>query len=566
MLPVIPKTPNRPALPPGQSWETDRLRTPVGSFVDSLKGTDAALEVILGQGRLLSLKQELADPETTTVVAVGDPTVVDFEVLPNTRMIRLTGLRTGVTDLSVLLANGEAYSLEVHVVYDLSLLKAQLKQIFPNAQLQLGQVREHLVVEGQARSARQVTQIISTIRYYLASIQVSRSASGESGGATPEGSPGGRRRRGAEEDRGQGDSEEEPSDQESEDPERRAAGEDSGRPDVQATIAAAQIINLIQVPGTQQVLLKVRLAELDRTAMRQIGADLSGVSSSGSILGTQIGGAAVAAMSDLGLGGLVGTATAATATNSTAFGLFPSGDFDVILRVLRENALARVLAEPNLVPLSGHQASFLSGGEFPVPVPQGGLGIGNTIQFKEFGVQLQFTPYVLADDRVRLAVTPEVSNLDFTIGTTITPGGSPVPGLNSRRATTTVELEQGQTLAIAGLVSVEIGGETSRIPLLGDLPYIGPLFSNTGHRRIERELLVIVTPYLVEGTNDPVSMPGEDILEPNDKELFFLNRIQGRTGVPHRSTTQYECFDQTHGECHHTTPQEFHGPVGFSAP
>ena len=188
--------------------------------------------------------------------------------------------------------------------------------------------------------------------------------------------------------------------------------------------------------------------------------------------------------------------------------------------------------------MSGQRASFLAGGQFPVPVPQtGGAQTGAiTIEWKDFGVQLNFVPYVLEDEMIRLQVEPEVSTIDKALGVTVL--GTSVPGLNSRKAQTTVELRQGQTLAIAGLLSVEIAGETNRVPGLGDLPYIGPLFSNTSHSKVEKELLVLVTPYLVAPQNaDQVQpLPGAEIEDPNDWEFYFLNRIEGRTGKNFQST------------------------------
>ncbi|MGW8256845.1 MAG: pilus assembly protein N-terminal domain-containing protein [Thermoguttaceae bacterium] len=165
---------------PKEKWHTAREGAegaPVASFIDSLPANDAAIEVILGQGRLLTLKKDIAgksdkaDKNGLSVVAVGDPTVVDFNILPP-RMIRLIGLRAGVTDLSVTTIEGQTYTFEIRVVYDLDLLRAQLRQSFPNCHLRLAQLREHLIVEGQARSTEQVSQIVKTLKVYLSSTQL----------------------------------------------------------------------------------------------------------------------------------------------------------------------------------------------------------------------------------------------------------------------------------------------------------------------------------------------------------------------------------------------------------
>jgi pilus assembly protein CpaC len=263
--------------------------------------------------------------------------------------------------------------------------------------------------------------------------------------------------------------------------------------------------------------------------------------------------------------GVAGNATGNLGVSGTAIGVFPSADFSVLLRALRRNQLATVLAEPNLVAMSGQEASFLAGGEFPVPVPQassGGTAI--TIEWKKFGVQLDFVPYILEDETIRLTVRPEASTINEALGTTVQ--GTTVPGVNSRTASTTVEMRQGQTLGIAGLLNVEMDATTERIPLLGDLPYIGPLFSNTEHRRVEKELLILVTPYLVAPMNaDQVPcLPGQEIEDPKDLEFYLMNRIEGRTGSRHSSTRSW---DDPLGlvPLLQLEPRCVSGPVGFSS-
>jgi pilus assembly protein CpaC len=537
-LPTVPDKEPRPVEgdAAGQQWQTERTpegADPVASFLEPLQGNDVAIDVIVGQGRLLTLKSDIATREGSAVIAAGDPTVIEFNVLPNARMIRLTGKRVGVTDLSITTADDQTYSFEVHVVYDIPLLSAQLKQIFPDAYLRLSQLREHLVVEGQARSNAQVAQIIRTIEAFLESVQTMRRVkgreqapadegdSGPRGPQPPYGAPGADPMAGPPAGPGQ------PGEPGPYDP--MATPEPGQGVSTEASFARPQIINLIRVPGVHQVLLQVRIAELNRTGMREIGADILGVDpGTGNILGTQIGGAAVSALGTLGLGGLVGTATGDTTEVNTAFGIFPSGDFEILLRALRRNSLLRVLAEPNLVAMDGHQASFLAGGEFPVPVAQAGAAAGAiTIEYKDFGVQLNFVPYILEDESIRIQVAPEVSSIDQALGVTLE--GISTPALNTRRANTTVELREGQTLAMAGLLQVELDAHTNRIPLLGDLPYIGPMFSNTGHRKVEKELLVLVTPHLVRPMNPEQvpPLPGEDILDPSDCEFYFFNRIEG---------------------------------------
>jgi pilus assembly protein CpaC len=547
-------------------------RADVASFVESLGTNDASFEVVVGQGRLLTLKENLAVAgKAKPVIAVGDPSIVDFVVV-GPRQIRLVGQKVGATDVSITTGDGKTFSFEIEVVADLSVLRVQLRAMFPNASLKLTQVRDSVVVEGEARDTGEVARIIEAVRAYMLSVQLSqgRKISGQSAagrtpgngqqppwtmpgaagaGAGPPGAPGG------------------PGGQAP--PPGNALGEPS-QLSISGTVGAPQVINLIRVPGSQQVLLKVRVAELNRTSLREIGADWLAVDpSTGNIVGTQIGGAGVGATSMLARAtGLSATATATLGSTNTVFGIFQKGDFEFFLTALRQNLILKVLAEPNLVAMNGQQASFLAGGEFPVPVPQvGASGVASTItvQFKEFGVRLGFTPFILDGDVVRLTVDPEVSSIDNTIATTLVAGGSPVPGVATRKAHTTVELKDGQTLMIAGLMQLTLDGQTSRIPGLGDLPIIGPFFSNTSSKRQEKELVVMVTPYLIEPMNcDQVPpYPGAEVNQPTDLELYFLARIEGRTGRDFRATTEYD--DPWH-LLHHVNLEKKYisGPCGFS--
>jgi pilus assembly protein CpaC len=305
-------------------------------------------------------------------------------------------------------------------------------------------------------------------------------------------------------------------------------------------------------------MLKVQVAELNRTALRRIGADIF-FSDGETTLGSQIAGTSAnleitETITRLGL--LFGPDT-------TSFGIFNSGELQIFLNALRSNSVASILAEPNLIALNGHEASFLAGGEFPVPVPQFSAGASSsiTVEFKEFGVLLNFIPTILDDETIRLRVAPEVSDTDEANAVVIQ--GFFVPGLRVRRVNTTVELKQGQTLALAGLLQIELDANTNRIPGLGDLPYIGPFFSNTTHERVEKELLVMVTPFLV-GPMDPQqvpALPGAEVLDPNDLEFYLLNRIEGRTGRPFRATT---AWDDPQVHLLHLEQQHVCGPVGYA--
>jgi pilus assembly protein CpaC len=273
----------------------------------------------------------------------------------------------------------------------------------------------------------------------------------------------------------------------------------------------AEVINSMTVEQSQQVMLEVRFVEASRTAGRELGVGWEAVGNN------------LFAVS--GVGGL--------ATGSMPFGvlvgrLLDNGvEADVLIKALEERGLARRLAEPNLVALSGDTASFLAGGEFPFPVRSESDTV--TIEFKRFGVGLAFTPTVLGDGLINLRIIPEVSQLDPTNSVQV--GGVQVPGLVVRRAETTVELRDGQSFAIAGLLQ-SINTTTQRqLPWLGQVPVIGALFRSAAFRRQETDLAIIVTPRLVRPSapGEPMRTPLDDTEPANDLDFFLLGHSEVTT-------------------------------------
>ena len=580
-LPTVPLDKPRPAQGPGS----------VDSFVDSLHGNDATFKVLVNQARILTLKQDITAGPNRALIAVGDPTILDFTVV-NSRQIRLIGKGVGVTDLAITTARNETYTFEIRVLADLSLIQDKLRATFPDASVKLSQIRDHFVVEGEARDQAQIFRIVQTINAYLVSVYIeqgrtatvgqTREVMGALGGQVPGGNvPGlGVALPGA-----PGAQVIAPAVQPGADDvgtqanpftAYAASAELAGPTQLSNRGAQPQIINLLRVPTSQQVMLKVRIAELNRTSLRQIGSNFLGVDpKTGAIVGSSIAGTTNFA-GQIGQAGnlvagnnLFGSSSLGPATAQTSvFGIFQAANFEFMLNALRTNGLLKILAEPNLVALNGQLASFLAGGEFPVPVPQvsaSGVAPTITVRFREFGVRLGFVPYVLDGNVIRLTVAPEVSNIDFSIAVTLVAGGSPVPGLNTRKAQTTVELREGQTLAIAGLLQLTLNGNTNRIPGLGDLPILGPFFSNTTSQRIEKELVVLVTPYLVEPMQKEQVPPGpgDEVKGPNDLEVYFLNRIEGRTGKDFRGTTNWD--DPFNLRQHLNLEKKYvQGPIGYS--
>jgi pilus assembly protein CpaC len=190
---------------------------------------------------------------------------------------------------------------------------------------------------------------------------------------------------------------------------------------------------------------------------------------------------------------------------------------------LKEDGLVKILAEPTLIALSGQTAHFLAGGEFPVPVPQ---GLGTVaIEYKPFGVGLSFTPTVLSEDKISIKVAPEVSELDFTIALSI--AGFTVPGISTRKAATVVELADGQSFAIAGLLKETVRDSISKVPLLGDIPVLGALFRSRAFQKNESELVIIVTPHIVKPLDSTrQTLPTDFYVEPDDTEIYILGLME----------------------------------------
>lgn len=265
------------------------------------------------------------------------------------------------------------------------------------------------------------------------------------------------------------------------------------------------VINRLSITAPTQVNLRVRIAEVDRNVVRQLGIDWS---AAGNI------GAFVFGVVTHGFPVTFGDQN--TTNQQTSIYHFNSGgSFDVngFVDALATEGLVTLLAEPNLTALSGETASFLAGGQFPVPVPQSSSG-GTTItvEFKSFGVALAFTPTLLSGNRISMRIQPEVSELDFTNELRIS--GDVIPGLVVRRANTTVELASGQSFAIAGLIQNEgqVGNETT--PGLGDIPILGELFRSNKFQRKETELVIIVTPYLVVPVSGRLPVPTDAVTGP----------------------------------------------------
>src|SRR5216683_2131432 len=281
-----------------------------------------------------------------------------------------------------------------------------------------------------------------------------------------------------------------------------------------ATVYSTQVVSSLQVAPLheRQILLEVKFAEVDRTKLQQFGFNLFSLGGGNTVgaLGTQqfasptIGGA--------GIKGVIGapvTGTTSTFQFSDLLNIFlfrPDINLGATIKDLQQKSVLEILAEPNLMAVNGQKATFLAGGEFPFPIVQPSQGFTSiTIQFKPFGVRLDFTGTVSNDNVIRLHVAPEVSTLDFSNGLTIS--GFSIPAISTRRAETEVELKDGQSFGIAGLMDHRAQVQLSKVPGIADIPVLGQLFRSRSINRSNTELLVLVTPHIVDPVHTETSAP-----------------------------------------------------------
>jgi len=299
--------------------------------------------------------------------------------------------------------------------------------------------------------------------------------------------------------------------------------------DLAERYAPERVSNLMSVGGTQQVMLKVRFAEMQRTVSKQLAAGLI-VNGIGSTLSGSIGGGAGALIPNTAIGSAGSTVlnlnSAAVGQAAIGFSI-GSTQFGVLLEALESKGVVRTLAEPNLIALSGQEATFLAGGEYPVPVSQENGTI--SVEYKPFGVALNFTPRVVDGDTINLSLTASVSSIDPTNSFTGS-NGFTIDAFRKRETSTTVELRDGESFAIAGLLQDDFRDLNSQVPWLGDLPILGALFRSAEYRREQSELVIIITAHLVTPTRgEALALPTDRIRIPTESELFLFGKVAGKT-------------------------------------
>ena len=298
-----------------------------------------------------------------------------------------------------------------------------------------------------------------------------------------------------------------------------------------------QVINHMTVGGTQQVLLHVKLMEISRSRLRELGFDFANIS------GDDF---AISSITGL-ITGATSTAVSTTGNETFAFGIVePSNQFFGVLSALAQKDVAKILAEPTLVTVSGRPAYFQVGGEIPVLIPQS-LGTVS-VDFRKFGTQVDFVPIVLGNGNVRLEVRPRVSELDETIGVTL--AGSTIPGFRTREVDTGVELQVGQTLCLAGLIQQKERTNKRGFPVLGDLPYVGAAFLRMRSETEEVELLIMVRPELAAALDCdevPPCGPGQFTRTPTDCELYLKGYMEVPVDCPGGADGCSRCYEGAPG-------------------
>lgn len=443
---------------------------------------------------------EIDQPSLNMKILASDGEVVYPRPLSERRLM-LRGQKLGHSTVTIVDNQQVKAYIDVTVTRDLTPLKAQFMKIFPKENIEVYSHENGIILSGTVSGPEVMDKVLRLAQSFVAERYVDNNTR-------------------------------------------------SNYPDPSVTgRSGAGVVNLLQIAGGQQVMLEVKFAEVTRDKSRDWQAALGLINQGKDLLvgaGTkQLLGSFITGYSNDGTpkfdvlpvsasgGGIPdpGFNPGSMLLNfaGNAANIFVKIDnLTMALQFLESEGLARTLAEPRLVTLSGQEASFLAGGEFPYPVPDDNGNPG--IEFKEFGVGLRFTPVVMADGRISLKVAPSVSEITGTtfIPTSFTDAVFPIPNLSTRKLETTVHLKDGQTLALAGLLQDNLRETTSKIPGLGDLPILGALFRSSGYIQRKTDLLVAVTPHLVnpvpEGT---LQFPGEKFQPPNPFEFYLLGRLEG---------------------------------------
>ena len=439
------------------------LVVPFSTLANSAQNS---LDLHINQNRIISVNEDIQD------IFVSDPSVLVVHA-PSSRHVMLSGKALGETD--VLLLGGGAKTLahyQVAVSADLSDLQRSVRHAFPEADVHFAYSKGTIIVMGEVANALQAHDILSLASGFAKGLQNKEQ---QDLTAAPQQSSAGGRSEGV----------------------AKPGGGIGMYP---------LVVNQLKTSGSAQVNISVRIVEMERSTSEQLGLRWSSIGNM-----------------RWGTWDTLQTALGVTPGNKFPTNTLPTDGqhgLNVIIDALVENSLVNVLAEPNLTAKSGEAATFMSGGEFPFPVDNSDDGV--SIEFKRFGISLELTPTVLSNNQISLTVAPEVSTLSREHSVSI--AGVEVPGIESRRATTTIELADGQSFALAGLVRTYQDHKIESLPFLGEIPILAPFFSSNSFKNSESELVIIATARLVEPTSDPseLTTPLDRFRPANRFERLFL--------------------------------------------
>jgi pilus assembly protein CpaC len=469
------------------------------------RGGPGVRKLSLGKGKSMMVEFgfDLRD------VLVADPESVDAVVQTSNRVF-LIAKKNGQTNAFFFDANGDrVLTLEISVGADLTGIDDLLRRLIPGSQIKTEVAGDAIVLTGSVRSPADSNRAsVIASKFTAETIETSASAAG---GSAP-----------SNKDKG-----------------------DAGSKESSSQDAASRVINLLAVEAEEQVMLRVVVAEVQRNMLKQFGVNLGAVINEGNfttailsanglpLTGSTLGNMPVPGVLT-GSGGLVNNLNPAGAGNVGNSGIagvqggVGKNQLSHAIRALERDGLIKTLAEPNLTAISGESAKFLAGGEIPFVTGIDRDTGARTVEYKEFGVQLAFTPVVLSEGRISLKIDTAVSEIADFVGD--------VPVLNKRQARTTVELPSGGSLALAGLISEDTRQNIDGFPGLKDMPVLGTLFRSRDFQKKETELVVIVTPYTVRPTaRKELSAPTDGLGAATDREANFLghiNKVYGREGVP----------------------------------
>lgn len=456
----------------------------------------------IGQGKsvLIEFPRDVRD------VMVSNPATVDAVVLSSNRVF-LLGKEQGEANAFIFDSNGEQLAtMEIYVDRDVSGLKALLARVIPNSNIEVEFLNQTVILKGSVRNPSDSVQAAKIAAQFLTQKIVTSASNGKDGSYVSAAT------------------QVEPKD---------------------------SVINLLAVEAEEQVMLKVTVAEVNRSVLKQMGVNLGAAINAGNFSTTLLTDNALPLTAAAGLGALpriaLGTQALDPDTGPTCetagamcgwnagpdnntfsnsgfvgAGQFGSTRITHAIRALEREGLVRTLAEPTLTAVNGEPAKFLAGGEFPVPMADN-LG-AISVAFKEFGVGLAFTPIVMSEGRISLKIETEVSELSSAAGISV--GGVSIPGLKKREAKSTVELPSGGTLALAGLMSDDVRQNMDGLPGAKDIPILGTLFRSRDYIKNETELVVIVTPYLVHATSrQQIASPTDGLAPATDMKANFLGHL-----------------------------------------